>query len=236
MTEHHRAQHDLLRQLLGFGFDHQHAVGGSGDHQVEPTRHHLVDPRVEHVLAIDVADAAAADRAEERHAREGQRRRRADQRDDVGVVLQVVAEHGADDLRLVAKALDEQRADRPVDQAGGQDLAFGRPAFPLEKSAGDLAGGKRLFLVVDGQREEIETWLRRLLIDDRTQNLGFSQCGHDRTIGLPGNLAGFQDQRSPTPLNFFPEFVKHSYFPLQPGRSARQRRPATRQNRRANQD
>ena len=43
--------------------------------------------------------------------------------DDVGIVLQVVAQHGADDLRLVAEARREQRADRPVDQAR-------RPASP----------------------------------------------------------------------------------------------------------
>ena len=80
-------------------------------------------------------------------------------RDDVGIVLEVVREHGDDDLRLVAEALGEQRADRAVDQAGDQRLLLGRTAFALEVAAGNLAGGEGLFLVVDGQREEVDAGL-----------------------------------------------------------------------------
>ena len=71
-----------------------------------------------------------------------------------------------DDLGLVAEALGEQRPDRPVDQARGQHLLLGRPAFALEEAAGDLAGGEGLLLVVHGEREEIVAGLR-LLLDDR---------------------------------------------------------------------
>jgi hypothetical protein len=37
-----------------------------------------------------------------------------------------VAEHGHDDLRLVAVARHEQRTDGPVDQTRDQSLALGR--------------------------------------------------------------------------------------------------------------
>ena len=94
--------------------------GGAGDDEVELAALHLLDGRVEDVLAVDIADAGGADRAEERNARQRQGGRAADQRDDVGVVLQVVAQHGGDDLDLVAEAVGEQRADRAVDQAGDQ--------------------------------------------------------------------------------------------------------------------
>ena len=77
-------------------------------------------------------------------------------RDDVGIVLEVVREHGHDDLRLVLVAVGEERADRAVDEAGDQRLLLGRTAFALEIAAGDLAGGEGLFLVVDGQREEVD--------------------------------------------------------------------------------
>ncbi len=125
------AEHDVLGQLLRLGFHHQHAFGGAGDHQVELAVLHLLGGRVQDVLAVDVADAGGGDRAEERDAGQGQRGRAADHRDDVGVVLQVVAEHGGDDLHLVAEALGEQRADRAVDQAA-------RPA-PRPRSAGPRA-------------------------------------------------------------------------------------------------
>ena len=98
---------------------------------------------------------------EERQARQRQRRGGGDQADDVGIVLHVVRQHGDDDLRLVLEALDEQRPDRPVDQARGQRLLLGGAAFALEKAAGDLAGGVGLLLVVDGQREEVDAGPRR---------------------------------------------------------------------------
>ena len=85
----------------------------------------LIVGGVEDVLAVRVAHAGGADRAEERDAGQRQRRRAADQGDDVGIVFQVVAEHGGDDLHLVAEALGEQRADRAVDQAGLENLCLG---------------------------------------------------------------------------------------------------------------
>ena len=65
--------------------------------------------------------------------------------EDVGVVLQVVAENGDDDLRLVVEAVGEQRADRPVDQAGGQRLLLGRTAFALEDSRRGSGRRRRSF-------------------------------------------------------------------------------------------
>ena len=58
------------------------------------------------------------------------------------------------------EALDEERADRPVDQAGGQHLLLGGARLALEEAARDLAGGVGLLLVVDGQREEVLAGLR----------------------------------------------------------------------------
>jgi hypothetical protein len=35
VAEHDRAEHDVFGQFLGFGFHHQHGIGGAGDDQVE---------------------------------------------------------------------------------------------------------------------------------------------------------------------------------------------------------
>jgi hypothetical protein len=69
VTEHHRAQHDLLVELLGFGFDHQHGISGAGDNEIELGLGHLVQRRVQNIFVIDEADAGRADRALEGHAR-----------------------------------------------------------------------------------------------------------------------------------------------------------------------
>ena len=89
MAEHHGAEHHILGQFLGFGFDHQHAFAGARDHQIEVAVRHVVDAGVQHVLTVDHADAATGDRAHEGHAGKGQRGGRADQRGNVGVVLHV---------------------------------------------------------------------------------------------------------------------------------------------------
>ena len=160
--EHHAAQDFVFDQFLDLGLDHHHGVVGAGDDQVHPAVLHLVERRVEHVLAVDEADAGAADRAHEGRAGDHQGGGGGDQGDDVGIVLEVVGEHGADHLHFVLEALDEQRADRTVDQAGGQGFLLRRARLRgVGRSRRDLAGGVELLLVVHGQGEEVLARLRR---------------------------------------------------------------------------
>ncbi len=193
VAEHHGAQHDVLGQLLGFRFHHQHRVGGAGDDQVELGLGHLVERRVEHVFVVDEADARGADRAHEGRARQRQRGGGRHQRHDVGIVLQVVRQHGDDHLRFVAPAVDEQRPDRAVDQAGNQRFLFGRPAFALEIAAGNAARGVGLFLVVDGERQEVDAFARLLGGDDGGEHGGLAVGGEHGAVGLARDLAGFED-------------------------------------------
>ena len=124
-----------------------------------------------------------------------------DQREDVGIVLHVVRQHGDDDLGLVAPAVDEQRADRAVDQAGDQRFLFGRTAFALEIAAGNAARGVGLFLVVDGQRQEVDAFARRLGGDDGGEHDGLAIGGEHGAVGLTGDLAGFKLEGTSTPVD-----------------------------------
>ena len=209
MAEHDGAEHDVLVEFLGFGLDHQHGVGGAGDDQVELGFRHLVDMRVEHVFAVDVADAGAADRAHEGHARQRQRGRGGDDRQDVRIVLEVVLDDGDDDLRVVLVAVGKERADRAVDQAGNQRFLLARTAFALEIAARDLAGGVGLFLVVDGQREEVEAGLRLLHRNDGGEHDGLAVGGEHGAVGLAGDLAGFEDERTAAPFDFHFVVIEH---------------------------
>ena len=204
MTEHHGAEHDLLGQLLGLRFHHQHGVLGAGHDQIELGFGATVDGEVEDVFAINVADAGGADRAHERHARNGQRGGGRDHREHVRVVLHVVLQNGDDDLGLVLVAIGEERADRAIDQARGQRLGFGRAPFALEVAARDLARGEVLFLVVDGQREEVLTRLRRLGRNDGGKDHGLAERGEHGAVGLAGDLAGLKGEglAAPVQLNF----------------------------------
>ncbi len=160
---------------------------------------------------FSIAHPGSRDRAEERDAGQRQRRRATDQCDDVGVVLQVVAEHGGHHLDFIAEVFRKQRPDRPVDQAGLQHLGLGWPAFALEEAAGNFAGGERLFLVIDRQREKVLPRSRGPYPDGRAQHDRVAVAGHDRAISLTGDLTRLQDQLAPSPVEFLAVVVEHSY-------------------------
>ena len=209
MAEHDGAEHDFFAEFLGFGFNHQNSVGSACNDEIERRFRHFVDMRVEHVVAVDVTDAGACDRAHERDARDGQRSRSRDQSQDVGIVFQIVLQNGDDDLRVVLVAIRKQRAQRAVDQTRGQRLVLARAAFALEIAAGDLAGCVGLFLVVDGQRKEVLAGLRRLGRNDGGEHGGFAVGGDDGAVGLTGNLAGFQGERTAAPFNLDLVGIEH---------------------------
>ena len=201
MAEHHGAEHDVFVQLLGFRFHHQHGVGGSGHDQVELGFHHLVERWVEHVFVVGKADARGSDRALEGRAGNRQCRRGGDQRENVGIVLHVMRQHGDDHLRLVTPAVDEQRADRAVDQAGNECFLFGRAAFALEITAGNATRGVSLFLIVDGQRQEVDAFARRLRGNHGGEHHGLAIGRQHGAVGLTGNLAGLKLEGTATPVD-----------------------------------
>ena len=209
MPEGHGAEHDVLAQLLRLGLDHQHALGGAGEHQIELAGGQLGGGGVQDVGTGLVAHAGGGDGAEERDAGEGERRRAADHGDHVRVVLHVMAEHGGDHLDLVAEALREQRADRAVDEAGGEDLLLGGPALALEKATRDLAGGEGLLLVVDRQREEVLPGLRGADADGGAEDDGVAVAGEHGAVGLAGHLAGLEHEGASAPLDFLAEVIEH---------------------------
>jgi hypothetical protein len=194
VAEHHRAEHDLFGEAVGFRLDHHHAVTGARDHEVQVGFLELLGGRVEQVLAVRVADAGGGDRTVEGQARQRERRRGADHRRDVGVDLGVERDHRGDDLDFVVEAVREERADRAVDEARGQRLLLGRPAFALEEPARDAACGVGLFLVVDGEREEVTARSGFLGADRGAEHDGVAELGDDGGAGLAGHLAGLEGE------------------------------------------
>ena len=127
----------------------------AGHDQVQLRLGELLGGGIEQVLAVLPADAGRADRAVERNAGEGERRGGAEERGDVRIDIRIHRQHGRDHLHFVVEAVREQRPDRAVDEARGQRLLLGRPAFTLEEAARDASRGVGLLDVVDGEGEEI---------------------------------------------------------------------------------
>ncbi len=126
---------EVPRRLGGLGLDHHDrdivaAVlrrdDPAGDDHVEDGALELAVPRERDPLAVDERDPDAADRAAERQAGELGGHRGAVDRDDVVQVVRVQRQDRDDDLDLVAQALDERRAQRPVDQPAGEDRVRAR--------------------------------------------------------------------------------------------------------------
>ncbi len=165
---------------------------------------HLVELRIEHVFVVDEADAGSADRAHE--GRSGQRQcgRGRDHRQHVRIVLEIVRQDRDDNLGVAAPAVGEQRADRTVDQAGDQGLLLGGTAFAFEVTARDAPRRVESFLVVDGQRQEVDALLHLLRGHHGGEHLALAVGRDHGPIGLAGYLAGLEDELAPAPveLNF----------------------------------
>ena len=110
----------------------------------------------------DERETDAADRAVERQA--GDLGRRGCRVDGEGVVELVRrdAQHGDDDLDLVAQALDEGRAQWTVDETADQDGLRRRATLAAEERAGDLACGVRALFDIHCEWEEVEAVTRAL--------------------------------------------------------------------------
>ena len=207
MAELHSAQHFGLGQLIGFRFHHHHGVFGAGNDQIKPLLGvaaqflHVVDRRVQHVFAVREADAGRTDWPHEGNAGNRQGGRGRDHGDDIGFIVQIVAQHRGHHQHFVPEAIHEQRAAGPVDQTRGQRLFLGRARFALEEAAGDFSGRIVFFLVVHGQREKVLPRLCRFREGDIGHDAGLAQRGNHGSICLTGNLARFQCQRFAAPLD-----------------------------------
>ena len=150
--------------------------------------------RVDDELAVDLTYAHCADGAVERNVRERQRCAGGVDADDVGIVFLVSGEDQRDDLRLVAEAFREERADGAVDLAAGENFTLAGTAFALDESAGDAAACIGVLAVVDGEGEEVDPFLGI--------RGGYCGCEHHAVTlrdqgcagGLLGHTASFKGQ------------------------------------------
>ena len=95
-------------------------------------------------------------------------------------------------MDLVAEAVGERRAQRAVDEAGGEGGGVGRTTLTAEERTRDLAGGVGALLDVDGQREEVDAVADPLRSGGRDEHGGVADTGGDGTVGEAGELAGLE--------------------------------------------
>ena len=184
----------LLGDFLRARFDHHQPVLAADDDEVELALFALLEGRVDDELAVDEAHADGGDRLLERDVRESERHGRPGDREHVGVVLLIGRQDERDDLRLEAPAFREQRPRRAVDAAAREHFLFGRPAFALEEAARDASRGVGVFAVIDGQREEVDTFAGVGRVAGRDEDHRIAEANDDRAVRLLGELAGFKPE------------------------------------------
>ncbi len=191
-----RLDHLRFRHFLRARLDHDDAVPAAGDDEIERAALALVERGVDHELAVRESDAHAGERPRLRNARQRQRRRRAGDRQHVGVVVRVGRDDERDDLRFVAPAVGEQRPDRAIDQAAREHFLFGRLAFALEEPAGDPPRGVGILLVVARQRQEVDPFARIRVRAGAHQNHGVAHAHDDGAVRLLGEASGLDGDRA----------------------------------------
>ena len=144
-------------------------------------------------LAVHAADAKGADGAAEGNVGNHQRGGGAVDAEDVGIVLAIGGEERGDDLRVVEVALGEERAQRAVRHATGEDFLLGGTALALEVAAGNLADRGRALAVLDGEGEEVLAFLDLGGGDGGDEDEGVGKADGDCAVGQVGELAGFDD-------------------------------------------
>ena len=194
------AGHDALIHLLvgddvGPGLDHGDARVRGGHRHGHAAHGALGGGGVDHIGAVHQADGDAGDRAVPRDVGDRERHTHAHHAGDLGRAVVVHAHHGAHHRNVVAHVLREQRADRAVDHAAGEDRLVRRAALTLEEGAGDFAHGVELLLEIDGEGEEVDALARFGGSRNRHVHDRLAVADEAGAVGQAGHLAGFNHER-----------------------------------------
>ena len=197
--------HRVLGHFPGEAFDHQNGVFRARDDQVKIARFEIVVRGEGDELAVNQAEADRGDGALEGHGRQAQGHGGAVHGQHVAVGLPVTGQHEGLDLDLVVESLGEERADRTVDEPGGEGFLQGGAAFPLQESTRKFAGGGDSLAVVAHEGEEVDAW---------AWGSGDARCQDDRFVepdkatsgGLFGQFTGFEPERPASNLFFYTYF------------------------------
>src|SRR5882724_5147305 len=105
--------------------------------------------QVSNKLPIDATNPNRADRTGKRNVGNAKRRRRAVERENVGIVFAVRAKEQADYLRVVKITLLKKWPERPINHSRSERFLFGGPSFALEITAGKFSRCGRFFAIID---------------------------------------------------------------------------------------
>ena len=215
-------EHHGLGDFLRARLDHRDGVVRADDDEVELGLLAFFRRGVEEPAVADLPDAYRAEDVLERDRVDRERGGGAVDREDVGVVLAVGREDEAHDLGLVVEALGKERAERPVDHPAGEDFLLRGAPLALEEAAGDPARRVGVFLVLDGERQEVDV-LRFLRVARGHEDHRVAARHDGGAVGLLGDLAGLDRER--TAIEIDGQGVMHGTIPFDVARPGAHEEP-----------
>ena len=99
------------------------------------------------------------------------------------------------------KPFGEQRTNRTIGHAAGQNFFGRRAAFAFQETAGKLTGCRQSFTIIDLHREEIDAGTRSAGLHG-DEECRFTELNCNRCAGLLGELSGGQLKRPGSELAF----------------------------------
>ena len=133
---------------------------------------------------------------------------------EFGILFGIGREHHGDDLGFVQEAFGEQRADRPIDQAAGENFLFRGTSLALDEAARNLAGGVSVLAIIDGEREESGSRLGLVGHTSGDQDHGVTGTNDNSAVRLFGHLTRLEGDLAAAQVYF--NYVMHSFLNLQP--------------------
>ena len=201
MGKQDRLEHFRLGQLVCAGLNHHDRIARSGNGQAQAALFALGAVWIDDVFTVHIAHAHGASGAHEGCVADGKGDGRADHGKYFGLHIRFHGKDCGNHLNVVVKALGEQRAQRPVNEAACEDRTLGRAAFALDESTGDLAHGIHLFFKFHAQRKEIHTVTRRFCHRCAHEHRSIPAAHQRGSAGLFSIFTCFDGQRSSRQLH-----------------------------------
>ena len=187
----------FVADLAGGALHHEELAADAGVEEVDVALGLLLVGWVDDPLAVDAADPDASDRAHERDLGDVERGGRRVDGEEVGLPGAVGLDERRVDLDVVVVAVGEERTDRTVAHAGREDLLARRTRLALEEPAGELARRVELLAILALQREEVDSFPRRIGICDRRKDGRVTVRDGDGSGGLLRQEPGLDHEVRP---------------------------------------
>ncbi len=152
--------HLVLRHLVRASLNHNHLLACGCHCELQIAVLPLLLIRVDHKLSIDKSHLCRRTRSIKRNIRYRSNNRGANHCYQLRTALRIDTHHHIIQGDIISVILWKQRAHRPVNHAACEDRVLARLAFPLIKTARNLTHRIELLLVLNGEREEINTVTR----------------------------------------------------------------------------